>query len=187
MRNNNGTLLRAKSSVVQGKVRNAALQSILLNYWSGEKQKANMKTRITYFYFKSAACCKSNTKHKHLLVKMVLKCYFCWTIILSYEHYTPVLPPLRCYWLLLKHLKPAVCVMVYCLNTQGSHQLLAKFAKFLIRFFFSCQLNFSWSWRGGTVHKKADLHSLQRLCANMATKGQSGWKLCDYNDSKYVL
>lgn len=50
--------------------------------------------------------------------------------------YTPVLPPLRCYWLLLKHLEPAVCVMVYCLNTQGSHQLLAKFAKFLIRFFF---------------------------------------------------
>lgn len=90
MRNNNGTLLRAKSSVVQGKVRNAALQSILLNYWSGEKQKANMKTRITYnFYFKSAACCKSNTKHKHLLVKMVLKCYFCWTIILSYEHLHP--------------------------------------------------------------------------------------------------
>lgn len=107
--------------------------------------------------------------------------------------YIPVLPPLHCYWLLLKHLRRAVCVMVYDLNTHTSHQLLAKFQRKILDqslfLFFLCQhWTSSWSWRGGTVHKKeADLHSLQRLCADVASKGQSGWKLCDYNDSKYVL
>lgn len=46
----------------------------------------------------------------------------------------------------------------------------------------------SWSWCGGSIHKEeAGLHPLQRLCANVATEGQSGWKLCDYDDCKYVL
>lgn len=79
-------------------------------------------------------------------------------------------------------------VMVYGLNTQAHTTFWLTFKeKFLIIFF--CQhWTSSWSWLGCANHQKEEgLHSLQRLCVNMAAKGQSGWKLWDYNDSKYVL
>lgn len=97
--------------------------------------------------------------------------------------HSPVLPPL----LLQAPQTPETSGLMACgLNAQAlASYWLNLYERFLIRYFLQCW-TFSWGWRGGTVHKKAGLHSLQRLCADVAPKGQSGWQLCDHNDSKYV-